>query len=310
MKKIFYFFKNRIVDPIKENRVRKYQRKMEIYAKTDPEKCCRFFYKKKTGERLNLKSPRTLSEKIQWLKLHEILPRLPLYTQCADKYRVRDFVSDRGYADILVPLIGVYDSPDQIDFAELSDQFVLKANNSSGQNLIVKDKSKLNWQETKKILSSWLATEYWLAGGEWQYRDIHKKIICEEYLSSNSGELVDYKFFCYDGKVEYLDVWVDHGIGSRPLYIYLDKNLQPVPFNKDTIAFQKAGRQVTLPDNLDQMFQIAQDLSKGFPFVRVDLYSTEGKIYFGELTFTPCAGVDPNYTWLGLQKLGEGIKAK
>lgn len=302
--------KNRILDPIRERQARRYQQKMETYAKNNPEKCCRYFFKKKTGKRLNLKTPQTLSEKIQWLKLYEILPRLPLYTQCADKYLARDFVIGRGYADILVPLIGVYDSPDQIDFSALPDRFVLKANHSSGQNLIVKDKSELNWDETKKMLSSWLATEYWLKGGEWQYRNIPPKILCEKFLSSKGSELVDYKFFCYNGEVEYLDVWVDHGIGPRPLYIYLDKNMQPVPFNKDTIEFQKAGRQILLPDNLDRMMKVAKDLSKGFPFVRVDLYSTDGKIYFGELTFTPCAGVDPNYTPIGLKKLGEGIKIK
>lgn len=305
---IFRRAKDRLDDITYRRRFERNERKMRTYAENNPEKCCKYFYKQKLGRVLDLKHPKDLNEKIQYLKIHEILPNLPLYTQCADKYLARDFVAERGYENILIPLLGVYDSPDQIDFSGLPNQFVLKSNKSSGQNLIVKDKSTLDPEAIKTTLAKWLTTEYWLAGGEWQYRDIPPKIICEEYLAPENGELVDYKFFCYNGEVGYLDIWVDHGVGSRPLYIYLNKDLELVPFNEDTIAFQKAGRKVPLPENLTEMMQVASNLSRGFPFVRVDLYSNKGKIYFGELTFTPCAGVDPNFTSLGLLKLGEKIK--
>ena len=305
---IFRRAKDRLADITYRHRFERNERKMRTYAENNPEKCCKYFYKQKLGRKLDLKHPKDLNEKIQYLKIHEILSNLPLYTQCADKYLARDFVASRGYENILIPLLGVYDSPDQIDFSGLPNQFVLKSNKSSGQNLIVKDKTALDPDAVKATLAKWLTTEYWLAGGEWQYRDIPPKIICEEYLAPKNGELVDYKFFCYDGEVGYLDIWVDHGVGARPLYIYLNKNLELVPFNEDTIAFQKAGRKVPLPENLHEMMQVASDLSRGFPFVRVDLYSNEGKIYFGELTFTPCAGVDKNFTPEGLIKLGEKIK--
>ena len=307
IKKTFFGIQNRLSDFLYKYKFDRKCKKIEVYAKTNPKKCCKYFYKVKMKKRLDLKSPKTFNEKIHWLKLYEILPNIELYTRCADKYLVREFICEKGFSNILVPLIGVFNSPNEINFDSLPNKFVLKANNASGLNLIVKDKSKLKKEEVLNTLDRWLKTEYWLAGGEWQYRDIPPKIVCEEFINPEGSELIDYKFFCYNGKVNYIDIWINHKEGSKPNYIYFDRNLNPVPFNSDTINFINSKQNIKLPNNLEEMITIASELSKGFPFVRVDLYSEYGKIYFGELTFTPCAGVDRSFNELGQLKLGEDI---
>src|SRR5690625_4768072 len=163
----------------------------------------------KTGRKLNLKNPKRFTEKLQWYKLFY---RDPLMTKCADKYQVREYVKERGHGDILIPNYGVYSNAREIDFESLPDKFILKTNNSSKTNIICKDKSTLNIGETIKVLNSWINKRPVHLGREWAYYDIEPKIICEKLLideSNNTGELNDYKFFCFNGQAEY--IWVDVG---------------------------------------------------------------------------------------------------
>ena len=161
----------------------------------------------KTGRKLNLKSPKRFTEKLQWYKLYY---RDPLMTQCADKYNVREYIAQKGYEDILIPLYGVYESADEIDFNILPNSFVLKTTNGSHTNIICKDKSKLDIKKTVKILNNWLEKRSAKLGREWAYYDIKPRIICEKYLRDKTNKfdgINDYKFICFNGEAKY--VWVD-----------------------------------------------------------------------------------------------------
>lgn len=303
MKKIKYIY-----NLLKEN----YNKKEELYFKNlienDYIKSCKYFYKKKTGKNLNLNNPVLFNEKIQYLKIYEILPNLSFYTKLADKYSVRKWITEKGLSNILNDVYDIYYNTENIPFDDLSEKYVLKLNNSSGFNYICKDKNTINKQKVIKFLNTGLNYKYFLAGGELQYRDIKPCIICEKFLCPKDGsELIDYKFFCYNGQVKYIDLWIDHNINNKPKYIYVDRNFQYVPVNEDTINFIKQKKKINIPSNINEMIKIAEILSENIPFVRCDLYSVDNKIYFGEMTFTPCAGVDPDYTIEGQKILGKYI---
>lgn len=242
------------------------------------------YYKKWSGEELDLSNPQTFSQKQQWYKLNA---RLPLMQKCADKYAVREYIKECGYEDLLNELLGCYDNPDDVDFDSLPNQFVIKASHGSGFNVIVKDKSKLNWKRTKLMLKSWLHQNIAWGGREWVYKDMPRHIIIEKYLEDETGELRDYKFFCFNGEPQFMQLevgrYTDHN--ARNFYD-MDWNL--MPFGKSiphdpTLDIPK-------PEMFGEMKKIAKDLCKPFQFVRVDLYQVGGKVYFGELTFFPAGG--------------------
>ena len=243
------------------------------------------WYKKRTGKNLNLENPKTFNEKIQWLKLYD---NSPLKTKLADKYLVREWIEEQIGSKYLIPLLGVWNNFDEIDFDKLPEKFVLKANHGSHWNIIVKDKSKLDKSKAKKKFDKWMARDYaFKAGLELQYRGIKPKIIAEKFIEDTNGELNDYKIMCFNGEPKF--VWVDCGrYSNHTKNIYdLDWNLQPFkmtyPISKTPIA---------RPENLDKMIELAKILCKDFAFVRVDFYNVDGKIYFGEMTFTSMSGTD------------------
>lgn len=247
-------------------------------------------FKIKMGKELDLEDPKTFNEKLQWLKLYD---RKDIYTVMADKYLVRDYIEKELGKEYLIPLLGVWESADDIDFDALPNEFVLKCNHNSGLGLcICRDKSKLDEGKVRKGLEKGLAQDYYLTGREWPYKNVPRKIICEQFMQDESEGLIDYKFFCFDGYVDSVMVCTDRHLNDTKFYFF-DKNWELKRLN---IRGKNAPEGFTLrkPVCMDRMFEIAEQLSKGIPFVRVDLYECAGKIYFGEMTFFPDSGFDPN----------------
>ena len=239
------------------------------------------------GAPLHLDAPQTFNEKLQWLKLYD---RRPEYTMMVDKYRVREYIAQKIGAEYLIPLLGVWDSPDEIDFAALPEQFVLKCNHNSGLGMcICKDKSTLDLRKVRRELRKGLRQDYYLPGREWPYKDVPRKIIAEKFMIDNDvNELRDYKFFCFRGEVKCFKVDFDRFIDHRANYF--DPNGNPMPFG-EVVCPPKPDKQLVLPENLGKMISLAEKLSGDIPFLRVDFYNVQGRIYFGELTFSPASGM-------------------
>lgn len=253
-----------------------------------------FVYLIKFKRPISFRNPRTLDEKIQWLKLNSYYKN-PLITQCADKYAVREYIEKCGCGEILNDLYGVYDSVDMVPWDSLPNQFVIKWNFGCGQNLIVFDKSQLNIQEAITRLKEWYKTKdtFYLAYSEMQYKGIPPKLVCERLIESEQGGLpVDYKFYCFNGIPEVVLVCVGRDSdGNNAKYYFFDRNWELKRYNKAGIEAPE-GFSLPKPRNIDLLFSYAEKISKPFPFVRADFYLEYGQCYFGELTFTPLAGFD------------------
>lgn len=260
-------------------RKRNFKRRLEIKYCL-PRMLKRQFYRN-LGYPLNLNNPKTLNEKLQWFKVHV---RDPKITMCADKYAVRRYVAEKIGEQYLVPLYGVYDSIQEIDVSQLPEQFVLKPNHESGRVIICRNKKEMDWVKTADTLNNWLHENYYYEWGEWGYKNIPPKIICEKLLTA---DIIDYRFFCFQGNPVLVKVTLDRGYSSRK--DFYDLNFQSVSLKDgegEKSLFKK-------PKKWNQMIQIAQCLSADFPFVRVDLYEVDDDIFFSELTFTPANGMDP-----------------
>ena len=243
-------------------------------------------YKIKLGRGLNLNRPVRFTEKLQWYKMYY---RNPVMHQCVDKYKVREYVKSKGLEETLVPLYAHYDSIEQVEWNKLPDQFVVKTQNGGGGlNVVVcADKSKLNIAEiNRKLQCKKKKTRY--GGREWAYYGSEPGIVVEKLLINEKNPeagVNDYKIFCYSGKPEFIIVDVDRYIGHKRNFY--DTEWNDLHITSDCPA---ADRQIERPDNLDEMLRVASTLSKDFPYVRVDMYSMAGKVYFGELTFYPWSG--------------------
>lgn len=267
--------------------------KIEMIAPEEyREELLRLWYLDKKGVSLDLDNVVTLDEKIQWLKLHGDLDNR---ARLADKYLVRDFIRETIGEKYLIPLIGVYDRPEDIDFDKLPDRYVVKTNHGAGYVRIVEDNSKLDREELIRTLKIWLAEDYsYKYGFEIHYAKIDRKIIIEEYIEDAEGNQDDYKFYCFGKDVDNVVVCVGRNSGGKRFYLF-DENWQLLRTNTDG---KNAPEGFTLPkpEGYEEMCRLAGVLSEacGEPFVRVDLYNCDGRIYFGELTFTPGAGADKN----------------
>ena len=244
----------------------------------------------KTGRRLNLHHPQRFTEKLQWYKLYY---RDPLMQTCVDKYTVREYVRNCGYGDYLNKLLGIYDNPDEIDFSALPNQFVMKDTLGGGGNsvIICKDKLELDIPVTKEKLKKWITPVRGKhPGREWVYDQSQNRIIIEEYLDSDesTGGLVDYKFFCFGGKVAYVYGIADRTLADQVGLGIFTPDFELLPYNRtDEKPLQ---RTLCKPVNYDKMIECAQKLSKPFPHARVDLYNVDGEIRFGEITFFDGSG--------------------
>lgn len=267
-------------------------------------------YRKICGRFLNLKNPKDLNEKIHWLSLFSDTTE---WTRCADKYAVRSFVEERGQGHTLVKLYGKWDKVEEIDWDALPKSFVLKTTNGSGTVLVVKDKAQLNIPETKVLLQKWLEMKIGQETTESHYCRIVPRLIAEEYVEQSeednkiSTSLIDYKIWCFNGKAYYIWTCINRVLGSTYVSMFdLEWNYHPEMsvFNEH---YREAKTLVPKPEKLDEMLKVAEKLSAGFPEVRVDLYYTNRRIYFGELTFTSLGGTMDFYTREALLEMGEKI---
>lgn len=254
----------------------------------------------------DLKDPKTYNEKLQWMKLND---HNELYHTLADKYEVKKYVEKLIGSEYIIKTLGVYDSFDEIDFDKLPDRFVLKCTHDSGGLVICKDKGSLDIENSRKIIESSLKTNYFYHSREWAYKDLKPRIIVEEYIETSKGDLPDYKFFCFDGKVRALYVATGRHTKEGVCFDFFDENFNHLPFYN---SHPNTKHKIDKPAGFEKMKDLAGVLSAGMPHVRVDLYDIDGKIYFGEYTFYHMSGFQPfrpeewDYTfgsWIDLDKI-------
>lgn len=240
------------------------------------------WYKKCTGRELDLNDPKTFSEKLQWIKLYY---KNSMMSTLSDKLLVRDWIKEKIGEEYLVPLIGAWENFDDIDFDKFPNEFVIKANHGSKMNIIVNDKSKFDKEDARRKFKKWLKQDFsYMFGYQLHYGAIKPMIVAEEMIP-NDGNLFDYKIFVFDGKARY--IWIDSDRYSEHHRNIYDFDWNPAPFE---IEFPKREKELPPPVNLEKMRVLAEKLAEGFPEVRVDFYEVDGKILFGEMTFTSGSG--------------------
>ncbi|MCB6992801.1 glycosyl transferase [bacterium 210820-DFI.6.37] len=235
---------------------------------------------------LNLKNPQTFNEKLQWLKLHD---RKPRYTGMVDKYEAKKYISKIIGEEYIIPTLGVWDRFEDIDFDSLPNQFVLKCTHDSGGLVICRDKTQLNMEDTRRKITTCLRQRYYWIGREWPYKNVKPRIIAEKYMENDGeDELIDYKWFCFEGKPEFL--YISHGLANHETATidFYDMNHNRMPFKR--MDYKSSAKDAPKPITYDEMVKLSKKISSGIPFLRVDLYEINGKVYFSELTFYPCAG--------------------
>lgn len=240
------------------------------------------------GRSLPLQAPQTFNEKLQYLKLYD---RRPEYTQMVDKYKVREYITEKLGAQYLIPLIGVWDDPEKIDFSALPNQFVLKCNHNSGLGMcICKDKSKLNIRKVKAGLRKGLRQDYYLTGREWPYKNVPRRIIAEQFMQSDANGLTDYKVHCFNGEPKLILVCKDRFAPTGLTEDFYTPQWEHLDLRRPT--HPNALEPMAKPDELDQLLELSRLLSRDIPFLRVDFYIVEGHVYFSELTFFPASGFE------------------
>lgn len=264
-------------------------------------------YRLYVGKKLNLDNPQTYNEKLCWQKVYD---HNPLYTTMVDKFAAKDYVAKIIGEQYIIPTIGYWDKPEDIEWDRLPDQFVLKTTHDSGGVIVVKDKGKLNREKAIRKLNRCLKSDNYAVTREWPYKNVRRRVIAEQYMEdTKTGELRDYKFFSFDGEVKALFISQDRGkAGEEVKFDYFDADFNYL----DIHQYHDAGKSTPeKPVCFEEMKSLASKLSKGIPQVRVDFYEVDGKVYFGELTFFHHGGIVPftpekwDYTfgsWIKLPK--------
>lgn len=266
-------------------------------------------FKYRMGRELNLSNPQSYNEKLQWLKLHD---RNPIYTTMVDKYAVKKYVSDIIGEKYVVPAYGVWDRFDDIDFDKLPDQFVIKCTHDSGGLVICKDKKSFDKEEAKAKIEASLKKNFFYYAREWPYKNVQPRIIVEKYLTdSASGELMDYKFFTFDGVAKALFIASERQDNTvETKFDFFDMNFTHLDIIN---GHPNSTRKINKPKAFDEMRELSEKLSKGIPHVRVDFYEADGHVFFGEFTFSHWSGLVPfvpekwDYTfgsWIKLPEIG------
>lgn len=252
----------------------------------------KLLYRSQMGKKLDLENPKTFNEKLQWLKIYD---RKPEYVQMVDKYEAKKYVAERIGEKYIIPTLGVWDRFEDIDFDALPDQFVLKCTHDSGGLVICRDKTNLDKAAAKEKIEQSLRKNYYHRCREWPYKDVQPRILAEQYMEETTAGcvegLTDYKFYCFDGEPRFLYVskgLEDHST-ARISFLELDWSFSPF-VRSDYKPFDELPAK---PKNYEAMLDVAKKLSSGIAFLRVDLYEIAGKIYFSELTFSPCGGMIP-----------------
>lgn len=249
-------------------------------------------FKLKMGYELDLESPRTYNEKLQWLKINYHNPDC---VTMVDKYLSKQYVADRIGQQYVVPLYGVWERFDEIDFDALPEQFVLKTTHDCGGVVVCKDKASFDKEKAKKFLEKHLADEYFYHCREWPYKNVKPRIIAEKFMKDSEGQaeegLTDYKFFCFDGEPKAMFIATDRASkDTETKFDFYDMEFNHLPF---TNGHPNSDKPIEKPKQFELMIALAKKLSEGLPHVRVDFYESEGKIYFGELTFFHWGGFVP-----------------
>lgn len=251
-----------------------------------PDKPCLYLlYWARMGKRLNLKNPRTFNEKQQWLKLYN---RKDIYTQMVDKYEAKHFIASRIGREYVIPTLGVWERFEDIDFDALPEQFVLKSTHDSGCFVICREKGSLDLAKAREKIERSLKRNYYFHAREWPYKNVKPRIIAEEYVEDTANDaLTDYKFYCYDGVPQIMYISKDHAQDPRTDFFDMEFNHLPIRGGEPhaDVVPEK-------PAQFEKMREFAAVLSKDVPFLRVDFYEVNGRVYVGELTFFDVAGFD------------------
>lgn len=243
-------------------------------------------YKLMMGKKLDLENPKTFNEKLQWLKLHD---RNPEYTKMVDKYEAKEYVANIIGKEYIIPTLGVWDKFDDIDFDALPNEFVLKPTHTSGNVFICKDKSKIDYKKLKKQVNKWLKRDYYKIHREWPYKNVKPRIIAEEYMENKDHTSIkDYKFYCFNGQADYVMICTGRETGHPKFYFY-NKEWKFMR-NMSNDGMKLEGKLEEKPIGIEKMFEIAEKLSQGIKFVRMDLYNVNEKIYFRRIYVFPSSG--------------------
>lgn len=264
------------------------------------EKYLNYLYKKHFGVHPNLDHPTNFNEKNNWRKLHD---RRPEYTDMVDKYKFKSYVERKAGPGYTIPLIGVWDQPEDVPYDKLPGKFVLKANHDGGV-IVCRDKDTFDKEKAIKDLNYALGCDYFVQSREWPYKNVERKVICEEYMGEN---LTDYKNYCFNGKLMYTFVWknVSRADGRKPTPYFCgayDRNWEKTDLS---LKYDSLDETIPKPDKYDEMVALAEKLSAGIPFVRTDCYLIDGHVYAGEMTFFPWGGFLKFQDEKWNQKLGE-----
>lgn len=244
-------------------------------------------YRGQMQRRLDLTNPLTFNEKLQWLKLHN---RVPEYTVMVDKYEVKEYVASKLGAEYIIPTLGVWETFDDIDFEKLPNQFVLKCTHDSGGLVICRDKGSFDYDSAKRKITKCLKSNYYYSGREWPYKNVKPRIIAEQYMtdSKQTQELTDYKIHCFNGVPKVILVCRDRFKNMSE--DFFDTKWEHIPVKRP--LHHNSDKPIERPDELDEMLRLAEKLGKDIPFSRIDFYTIDKKIYFGEITFFPASGME------------------
>ncbi len=279
---------------------------LEHYLTWLPDKMfIKLMYRLKMGKKLNLNNPQTYNEKIQWLKLYN---RKPEYTMMVDKYAVKDYAASIIGTDYIIPTIGVWDKPEDIEWSKLPNQFVLKTTHGGGNTgvVICRDKNTFDKENAISRLRMSMKQDIYRELKEWPYKNVPKRIIAEHYVTPDSitNDLPDYKFFCFDGVVKALFIGTERQTGNVK-FDYYDAEFNHLDLIQE---HPMSGKEQKKPANFEEMKQVAAKLSKGIPHVRIDLYNVNSKVYFGEMTFYHHGGIVPFHPEKWDYEFGSWIK--
>lgn len=294
--KIFLYPVYQLYKFLRPTIVRKFQNHKKVADK---------LYFKNFGRYIDWDHPTELNEKIRWMQFNT---DISIWAKLADKYLVREFIKEKGCEDILIPLLGMWKQVDEIDFDKLPDSFVIKTNHGSGHVFAVTDKSKCNWEQICKDLKKFIKTPFGIETVETHYFQIYPVIIAEKLLLNDlaiSSTIADYKFYCFNGEPFCCGVFYDRGVDKNVTFYDMNWYRHDEWRNE---KYKSVPKDIPQPNTFEQMKSTCKILASEFPFVRMDYYESEGKLYFGEFTFTPAALTGGSLSKLAMIVMGEKLK--